>query len=121
MGAIQTNSFRQRFSITRRKLLGSMFVGAGTLLTGCQLKSIGKRAKHKGSLLLDRIPSYQPGLMDAIQFPLIEALHGRRSRRFALGNSIPDGPLAFTSSHDPLPLGELEQMLLLTTVAGNTG
>ena len=31
MEAIQKNSFRQRFSITRRKLLGSMFVGAGTL------------------------------------------------------------------------------------------
>jgi len=121
MGTIHIYTFMQRFSITRRKLLGSMLVGVGALLTGCKMNSIGERTTYKGNVLLDRIPSYQPGLMDAIQFPLIEALYGRRSRRFALGNSIPDGPLAFTSSHDPLPLSKLEQMLLLTTVAGNTG
>lgn len=121
MGATHVDNFMQRFSITRRKLLGSMLLGAGTLLTGCQLKSLGERAKYSGNVLLDRIPSYQPGLVDAIQFPLIEALHGRRSRRFALGDSIPDGPFTFTSNHDPLPLSELEQMLILTTVAGNTG
>ncbi len=116
-----TCNFMQRFSKTRRKLLGSMLVGAGALLTGCQIKSLGERTKYKGNVLLDKIPSYPPGLMDAIQFPLIEALYGRRSRRFALGNSIPNGPLTFTSNHDPLSLSELEQMLLLTTVAGNTG
>lgn len=121
MEPTQNNNFMQRFSVTRRKLLGSMLVGAGTLLTGCHMKFIGARAKYKGNVLLDRIPSYPSGLMDAIQFPLIEALYGRRSRRFALGNSIPDGPLAFTSSHDPLSLSGLEQILLLTTVAGNTG
>jgi hypothetical protein len=63
MGTTQINSFMQRFSITRRKLLGSMFVGAGTLLTGCQLKFIGKRAKHKGNVLLDRI-SLSAGSVD---------------------------------------------------------
>jgi hypothetical protein len=41
--------------------------------------------------------------------PLIEALHGRRARRFALGAEIPDGPLKFKSRHAPMPLGELEQ------------
>jgi hypothetical protein len=30
-------------------------------------------------------------------FPLVEALFGRRSRRFALGGEIPDGPLAYRS------------------------
>ena len=52
-----------------------------------------------------------------MNFPLIEAIHGRRSRRFAKGASIPDGPLAFTSRHDPAPISDLEQMILLTTVA----
>src|ERR671913_958820 len=62
-----------------------------------------------------------PGLQDVLQFPLVEALYGRRARRFSLGASIPDGPLAFTSQHDPLPLSELEKMLVLTAAAGNTG
>ena len=71
--------------------------------------------------MLDRIPDAPKGLIDAATFPLIDAIHGRRSRRFARGASIPDGPLAYTSQHPPQPLSKLEQMLLLTTVAGNTG
>jgi len=62
-----------------------------------------------------------PGLRDALDFPLVEALWGRRARRFSLGASIPDGPLAFTSRHEPLPLTEPERMLVLTAAAGNTG
>src|ERR671921_2310926 len=61
------------------------------------------------------------GLQDVLEFPLVEALFGRRARRFSLGASIPDGPLAFTSRHEPLGLTELEQMLVLTAAAGNTG
>ena len=61
------------------------------------------------------------GLMDALEFPLVEALAGRRSRRFSLGASIPTGELASTSEQEPLPLTELEQMLVLTAVGGNTG
>lgn len=56
-----------------------------------------------------------------LTFPLLEALLGRRARRFFLGASIPDGPLAYTSSHEPMPLSEREQLLLLTAAAGNTG
>jgi hypothetical protein len=33
-------------------------------------------------------------LRELATFPLVEALYGRRSRRFALGGEIPDGPLA---------------------------
>ena len=54
-------------------------------------------------------------------FPLIEAIHGRRARRFSLGSEIPDGPLAYKSAHPPLPLTDLEKMLVLTSAAGNTG
>lgn len=61
-----------------------------------------------------------PGLKDVINFPLIEALYGRRSRRFCLGASIPEGPLAFTSQNSPLPLTEVEKILILTAVAENT-
>jgi hypothetical protein len=62
-----------------------------------------------------------PGLARLLEFPLVQALLGRRSRRFFLGASIPDGPLAFTSRSEPMPLSELEQMLLATAVGGNTG
>ncbi|MFQ4143493.1 hypothetical protein [Chlorogloeopsis sp. ULAP02] len=64
---------------------------------------------------------YPRGLKTALEFPLIEALFGRRARRFSLGASIPDGSLAFTSRHQPFPLSELEQMMVLTAAAGNTG
>src|SRR5512144_3177281 len=55
------------------------------------------------------------------QFPLVEALYGRRSRRFPLGGEIPDGPLAYRSAHDPAPLTELERLLVLPACAGTTG
>ncbi len=115
------DNFRRRFSAARRKLLGSMCVGAGALLSGCQMKSLGKRTQYRGRVLLGRMPSYPPGLSDAIGFPLVEAIYGRKSRRFAAGCSIAEGPLAHASKSNPLGLSELEQMLLLTTVAGNTG
>jgi hypothetical protein len=54
-------------------------------------------------------------------FPLVEALYGRRSRRFAVGGEIPDGPLAYRSKHDPIPLSELERMLVLSAMGGTTG
>src|SRR5262245_54318140 len=65
--------------------------------------------------------TYPPGFHNLFQFPLIDALLGRRSRRFALGASLPDGPLAFTSRQPPLPLSELERMLVLTATGGVTG
>ncbi|MCC7477014.1 hypothetical protein IT575_01030 [bacterium] len=67
------------------------------------------------------MPAGHPGLQAAVQFPLIEALHGRRARRFGLGFEIPDGPLAYKSRHAPQPLDPTEQMLVLASMAGNTG
>lgn len=64
---------------------------------------------------------FPPGFADALNFTLLEALHSRRSRRFARGSSIPSGPFVFTSRQEPLPLTELEQMLVLMATAGNTG
>jgi hypothetical protein len=60
-------------------------------------------------------------LQELAAFPLVEALYGRRSRRFALGSEIPDGPLAYRSRHEPLPLTELERMLVLSAMGGTTG
>ncbi len=106
---------------SRRKLFGASMIGAGALLNGIGLREAAANIDRKGRVMLDRTPDLPRGLIEAANLPLIEAIHGRRSRRFALGASIPDGPLAYSSKHEPAPLSDLEQMLLLTTVAGNTG
>jgi hypothetical protein len=64
---------------------------------------------------------YPAGFAQVWEFPLLAALLGRRSRRFGLGMTIPDGPLAFTSRQDPLPLSPLERSLLILAGAGVTG
>lgn len=51
-----------------------------------------------------------------LKFPLMEAIAGRRARRFCLGAEIPDGVLAFKSKHKSMPLSEIEQLLLLSTI-----
>jgi hypothetical protein len=60
-------------------------------------------------------------LNDLLNFPLIEAIAGRRARRFCLGAEIPDGVLAFKSKHKPMPLSEIEQLIVLSTMGGVTG
>src|ERR687889_595679 len=60
-------------------------------------------------------------LRELAQFPLIDALYGRRARRISLGSTIPDGPLAYESPHEPMPLSELERMIVLTSMGGTTG
>jgi hypothetical protein len=56
-----------------------------------------------------------------LQFPLMSAIFGRRSRRFGLGMEIPSGPLAFTSRSAPAPLSELEQSILVAAGTGVSG
>ena len=60
-------------------------------------------------------------LNDLLKFPLIEAITGRRARRFCLGAEIPDGVLAWKSKQKPMPLSEIEQLLVLSTMGGVTG
>ena len=60
-------------------------------------------------------------LKEFLMFPLSEAIAGRRARRFCMGAEIPEGVLSFKSKHDPLPLSEIEQLLLLSYMGGITG
>jgi hypothetical protein len=60
-------------------------------------------------------------LRELLNFPLVAAIFGRRSRRFGLGMEIPSGPLAFKSRHEPAPLSELEQALLVAAATGVSG
>jgi hypothetical protein len=60
-------------------------------------------------------------LEELLEFPLMQALFGRRARRFGTGMEIPSGPMAFRSGKDPLPLTELEQMVLVAAATGVSG
>jgi hypothetical protein len=55
-----------------------------------------------------------------LSFGFIEALLGRRSRRFFMGTEIPDGVFAYTSRHKPVPLTDLEKILIVSACGGNT-
>src|SRR5580704_7097524 len=57
----------------------------------------------------------------AWNYPLFEALYGRRSRRFGLGFEMPEGPFRYKSAHAPVPLSEIEEALLLGAGAGFSG
>lgn len=63
------------------------------------------------------IPS---GFKEMLSFGLIEALLGRRSRRFFRGAEIPDGVFAYKSRHEPLPLSELEKLLVVGACGSDT-
>jgi hypothetical protein len=60
------------------------------------------------------------GFQDMLSFPLLEAVLGRRSRRFFMGAEIPDGVFAYKSGHKALPLTDLEKMLVVSACGGNT-
>jgi hypothetical protein len=64
---------------------------------------------------------FPPGFQDLLSFGLMEALLGRRSRRFFTGAEIPDGPFAYASKQKPIPLSQLETLLVVTACGGNTG
>ena len=61
-----------------------------------------------------------PGFNKMLSVGFIEALLGRRSRRFFMGAEIPDGVLAYTSRQKPVPLSELEKLLVVMACGGNT-
>ena len=63
---------------------------------------------------------FPPGFQDMLSFGFVNALLGRRSRRFFMGAEIPDGVFAYTSRHKPLPLTDLEKMLVVSACGGNT-
>jgi len=64
--------------------------------------------------------SIPPGFQDMLSFGLMEALLGRRSRRFFRGAEIPDGVFKFTSRHESVPLSAFEKMLIVSACGGNT-
>ena len=60
------------------------------------------------------------GFRDVLSFGLVEALLGRRSRRFFMGAEIPDGVFKYKSRFEPVPLTEMEKLLVVAACGGNT-
>src|SRR5260370_35668001 len=54
-------------------------------------------------------------------YPLHQALQGRRSRRFGMGMKIEQGPFAYESPYPPQPLTEDEEAILAFAACGITG
>lgn len=65
--------------------------------------------------------SSPPGFEDMLSFGFIDTLLGRRSRRFFRGAEILDGVFAYKSRNAPVPLSELEKLLVVGACGGNTG
>lgn len=55
------------------------------------------------------------------QYPIMEAIARRRSRRFPLGCALPLGALQHTSQKSPIPLNDIEMAILCWSGAGITG
>ncbi len=96
-------------------------IASGAAASAIGFGQKGKALKSRGRTLMDGLGQVPKGLAEAIQFPLIEALYGRRARRFSKGAEIPDGPLKFKSKVLPQPLSDMEQMMVLNAATGNTG
>lgn len=63
-----------------------------------------------------------PDLLQAVwEYPLFDALYGRRSRRFGLGFEMAEGPYRHKSTRAPLPLCEAEEALLVAAGIGFSG
>jgi hypothetical protein len=63
----------------------------------------------------------RPEVEAAWNFPLFEALMGRRSRRFGYGMELQHGPFTYKSDKEPFPLSEDETAILVAAGTGLTG
>jgi hypothetical protein len=65
--------------------------------------------------------SLPDGMAAALDVGLVEAVFSRRSRRVGLGMRLPEGPLAWASRREPVPLSDLEEAFLVWVGTGSTG
>ena len=98
------------------------FTGAASLsfLISGQSFSIQNATNMDNQTMKHRLNDKSP-LEKLSKFPLMQAIFGRRARRFGYGMEIPSGPLAYKSKHKALQLSELEQALLIAAGTGVTG
>ena len=67
-------------------------------------------------------PADESGHINRVwNFPLFDALYGRRSRRFGMGFDLNEGPFQYKSGKPPMPLDPLEEALLVAAGVGVSG
>lgn len=62
-----------------------------------------------------------PQVDAAWNYPLFDAIMGRRSRRFGLGMELKAGPFGYKSDKEPYPLDEVETAMLVAAATATTG
>jgi hypothetical protein len=55
------------------------------------------------------------------KYPILEAIARRRSRRFPMGCTLPEGAMQYASQESPVPLNDIETAILCWSGAGITG
>jgi len=122
MNALESTRLAERLQrLKHRQSSRRRFLSSSAKLAGGGAAALTLAGAPAGSRARLAAKGYPGGFQAALNFPLVEAIYGRRARRFSYGAEIPDGPLAYTSTKESLGLSELERMMVLTAVAGNTG
>ncbi len=111
---------RREFLRLSTTLAGVPFIATGTFYGDAQLDENEKLNQVNHTIKSCTMKQSQ-AFANLIQFPLVNALFGRRARRFGLGMEIPSGPLAYKSKKEPIPLSETEQMMLVAAATGVSG
>ncbi|HMQ06530.1 MAG TPA: hypothetical protein PKC30_04470 [Saprospiraceae bacterium] len=115
----EVGTYRRNFIKTIFGFLGLPFLGKAS--TSGEWKNDNANSSQIHKILNVDIMKQSPGFSNLMNFSLVQALFGRRARRFGLGMEIPSGPLAYKSNKDPVPLSETEKMLLVAAATGVSG
>ena len=84
---------------------------------GSNPKSLAQGLSNKSS----KVSEWNKLLAEINQFPLLEAIFARRSRRFGWGMEIPKGPMQYKSKLPPTPLDEFERAVIIASGLGVSG
>ena len=68
-----------------------------------------------------QVTEHPAGLESALAYPLFQSVFDRKSRRVALGMTVESDVIEYTSPHEPVPLSELEEALLVMAATGLNG
>jgi hypothetical protein len=120
-------SLHKNIGLDRRKFLGLSstlasvsVIGGGVLFNETQISN-SKKDNHAYFTRKHSLMEHKKAYEDLMKFPFLNALFGRRARRFGLGMEIPSGPLAYKSKEEAVPLTKTEQMLLVAAATGVSG
>ena len=93
-------------------------------LSGLLAAGLGSNPKSLAQDLSNKSPKvseWNKLLAEINQFPLLEAIFSRRSRRFGWGMEIPKGPMQYKSKLPPTPLDEFERAVIIASGLGVSG